>query len=38
MPLLFMVIIMGFLALVVSVVANVIAAAVEIREENDMTI
>ena len=33
-----MVVIMGFLGLVVSVVANVIAAAVEIREENDMTI
>lgn len=38
LPLLFMVIIMGFLGLVVSVVANVMAAAVEIREENDMTI
>ena len=38
MPLLFMVVIMGFLGLVVSVVANVMAAAVEIREENDMTI
>ena len=38
LPLLFMVVIMGFLGLVVSVVANVIAAAVEIREENDMTI
>ena len=38
LPLLFMVVIMGFLGLVVSVVANVMAAAVEIREENDMTI
>ena len=38
LPLIFMVIIMGFLGLVVSVVANVMAAAVEIREENDMTI
>ena len=38
LPLLFMVVIMGFLGLVVSVVANVMAAAVESREENDMTI
>lgn len=38
LPLIFMVVIMGFLGLVVSVVANVMAAAVEIREENDMTI
>lgn len=37
-PLLFLSIIMGFLTLVVSVVKHVIAAAVEIREENDLTV
>ena len=37
-PLLLMVVIMAFLALVVSVVKNVMAAAVEMREENDLTI
>ncbi len=38
LPLIFMVIIMAFLFLVVSVVAQVMDAAVEIREENDLTI
>lgn len=38
LPLVFMVIIMAFLCLVVSVVAQIMAAAVEIREENDLTI
>ena len=37
-PLVFMVIIMGFLFLVVSVVCQVMDAAVTIREENDLTI
>ena len=37
-PLSFMVIIMAFLCLVVSVVKQVMAAAVSIREENDLTI
>ena len=37
-PLLFLSVIMGFLCLIVSVVMNVIAAAVEIREENDLTV
>lgn len=37
-PLIFMVVIMAFLTLVVSVVKNIMAAAVEIREENDLTI
>ena len=37
-PLIFMVVIMAFLALMVSVVKNVMAAAVELREENDLTI
>ena len=37
-PLLFLVVIMGFLAMVVSVVKNLIAAAVELREENDLTV
>lgn len=37
-PLVFMVVIMAFLALIVSVVKNVMAAAVEIREENDLTV
>ena len=38
MPLWFMVIIMAFLALVVTVVGQVMKAAVAIREENDLTI
>ena len=37
-PLVFMVVIMGFLTLVVSVVVSVMDAAVSIREENDLTI
>ena len=37
-PLLFLAVIMVFLALVVSVLKNVLAAAVEIREENDLTV
>ena len=37
-PLLFLAVIMAFLALVVSVVKNVMAAAVELREEHDLTI
>lgn len=37
-PLLFLGVIMAFLALVVSVVKNVMAAAVELREENDLTV
>ena len=37
-PLLFLAVIMAFLALTVSVVKNVMAAAVEIREENDLTV
>jgi len=37
-PLIFLAVIMAFLALVVSVVKNVMAAAVEIREENDLTV
>ena len=37
-PLLFLAVIMAFLALMVSVVKNVMAAAVELREENDLTI
>ena len=37
-PLIFMTTIMPFLALAVSVVKNVMAAAVEIREENDLTV
>ncbi len=37
-PLIFMVVIMGFLALVVSVAKNILAGAVELREENDLTI
>lgn len=37
-PLIFLVVIMAFLALIVSVVKSVIAAAVELREENDLTI
>lgn len=38
MPLGFMVIIMAFLSLVVTVLVRVMTAAVEIREENDLTI
>lgn len=38
LPLWFMVVIMAFLALVVCVVAQVMKAAVAIREENDLTI
>ena len=37
-PLIFMVLTLAFLALAVSVVKNVLAAAVELREENDLTI
>ena len=37
-PLVFLAVIMAFLALVVSVVKNVMAAAVELREENDLTV
>ena len=37
-PLVFMVVIMAFLALVVSLVKNIMAAAVELREENDLTV
>jgi hypothetical protein len=33
-----MVVIMAFLALVITVLVRVMAAAVEIREENDLTI
>ena len=37
-PLLFLAVIMAFLAMVVSVVKNVMAAAVELREESDLTV
>lgn len=37
-PLIFMVVVMGFLSLVVSVVSQVMSAAVSIREENDLTV
>ena len=37
-PLIFMSVIMAFLSLVIGVVKNVMAAAVELREENDLTI
>ena len=37
-PLVFLVIIMGFLSLVVSVLCRVMDAAVAIREENDLTV
>ena len=37
-PLIFLAVIMAFLAMVVSVVKNVMAAAVELREENDLTV
>ena len=38
LPLIFLAVIMAFLALVISVVKNVMAAAVELREENELTI
>ena len=38
LPLIFMVVIMGFLSLVVNVVCQVMKAAVAIREENDLTV
>lgn len=38
MPLGFMVVIMAFLSLVITVLVRVMTAAVEIREENDLTI
>jgi hypothetical protein len=38
LPLIFLAVIMGFLCLVVSVVASVMDAAVTLREENDLTI
>ena len=38
LPLVFMVVIMAFLALVITVLVRVMTAAVEIREENDLTI
>ena len=37
-PLLFLAVILFFLALMVSVLKNVLAAAVELREENDLTV
>ena len=37
-PIMFMCIIMFFLTLILSVLASVMAAAVEIREENDLTV
>ena len=37
-PLIFLTVIMAFLALVVTVVGQVMKAAVEIREENDLTV
>ena len=37
-PLVFMVLVMGFLSLAVTVVVRIMAAAVQIREENDLTI
>ncbi len=37
-PMIFLVVIMGFLCLVVNVVCQVMKAAVSIREENDLTI
>ena len=37
-PLIFMVVIMAFLALIISLVKNILAAAVDLREENDLTI
>ena len=38
MPLIFMVLIMAFLSLAITVLVRVMTAAVEIREENDLTI
>lgn len=38
LPLIFVVVIMGFLFLAMSVTADVMAAAVAIREENDLTV
>ncbi len=38
LPLVFMTVVMAFLCLVVHVVASVMAAAVTIREENDLTV
>ena len=38
LPLIFMVVIMAFLSLIISVVVKTMDAAVEIREENDLTI
>ena len=38
LPLVFLTVIMGFLFLALCVMSNVMAAAVEIREENDLTI
>ncbi len=38
LPLVFLAVIMAFLALTVGVVKNVMAAAVELREENDLTV
>ena len=38
LPLIFLAVIMAFLALVISVVKNVMAAAVALREENELTI
>lgn len=38
LPLIFLTVIMGFLGLIVSVVVNVMDAAVKIREENDLTV
>ena len=37
-PLIFMTLIMAFLCLIVNVIAQVMKAAVEIREENDLTV
>ena len=38
LPLVFLTVIMSFLFLALCVMSNVMAAAVEIREENDLTI
>jgi flagellar biosynthesis protein FliQ len=38
MPLIFLVAVMAFLCLIVGVVAEVMDAAVTIREENDLTV
>ena len=37
-PMIFLVVIMGFLCMIVNVVCQVFKAAIEIREENDLTI